>query len=506
MFTKRSKSSERSARSMNKTFEEIIAEQGRLVYTSVGDSMSPLIRQNDLLVIEPVKEPLKVGDIPLYKRDSGQYVLHRIVGIKNGKYTIKGDNRDFIEKGITDRHIIGVLTAIVRNGKTFPVETPEEYALRTTMDMIWLVSCAVNAEKPDPERIKTMDLRGVLDQSQRHMLSAAVAFALEEAIPLPYAFDQVKKNAIRKLTLFEVERAAITRELEKAGIQYLPLKGILIKDDYPKSAMREMTDNDILVDSSRMDEVVQIMKRLGYSGGEYQKDHDVVFTKPPSLVFEMHNRLFENEYHPLYAAYFQNVWERAIPIAGSACGFRMTDVDFYIYLICHMYKHYIYTGTGLRSLLDVYVFYKKHADTLDRAYLDAELKKLKLIDFERDIHTLADKAFTGSELSQKEKAELEHFVGSGVFGTEERAVQYRVSKYYKKDGGKKSVLNYYFRRAFVLSEKDLEKHFPLFYRHKFLLPALPFYRLTKGVIKHPKHLVSEYKTVKQIKPTNSDRK
>ena len=85
MFTKRSKSSERSAQSMNKTFEEIISEQGRLVYTSVGDSMSPLIRENDLLVIEPVKEPLKVGDIPLYKRDSGQYVLHRIVKIKSNK-------------------------------------------------------------------------------------------------------------------------------------------------------------------------------------------------------------------------------------------------------------------------------------------------------------------------------------------------------------------------------------------------------------------------------------
>ena len=501
MFTKRSKSSERSARSMNKTFEEIIAEQGRLVYTSVGDSMSPLIRENDLLVIEPVKEPLEVGDIPLYKRDSGQYVLHRIVKIKNGKYTMKGDNRDFIEKGITDRHIIGVLTQIVRSGKTFPVETPEEYALRTTM--VWLVSCAVNEEKPDSERIKTMELRGVLDQSQRHMLSAAVAFALEEAIPLPYAFDQVKKNAIRRLALFEVGRAAITSELEKAGIQYLPLKGILIKDDYPKSSMREMTDNDILVDSSRIDEVVQIMKRLGYSGGEYQKDHDVVFTKPPSLVFEMHNRLFEN---PLFNSYYQSVWEKAIPIQGTQCGFQMTDKDFYLYLICHMYKHYIYMGIGLRSLLDVYVFYKSHCGTLDRAYLDEELKKLKLTDFERDVRILADKAFTGSALSQREQAELERFADAGVLGTEERALQSDISKYYQKDGGKKSVLNYYFRRAFVLSEKDLEKHFPFFYRHKILLPALPFYRLTKGVIKHPKHLVSEYKTVKQIKPTNSDRK
>ena len=489
---------------MNKKFEEIIAEQGRLVYTNVGDSMNPVIREGNLLVIEAVKKPLKVGDVPLYKRDSGQYVLHRIVKIKNGKYMMKGDNRDFIEKGITDRHIIGVLTQIVRDGRTFPVETPEEYFRRMTMDMVYLVSCAVNTEKPDYERVEALDLRGILSLSQKHMLSAAVAFALEKTIPLPYAFDQVKKNAIRKLTLFEVERAVITRELESKGIRYLPLKGSLLKDDYPKSAMREMTDIDILVDSSRMDEVKQIMLRLGYSGGDYQKDHDVVFTKPPSLVFEMHNRLFDKESHPLYAAYFQSVWERAIPIQGTQYGYRMTDEDFYVYLICHIYKHYQYTGTGLRSLLDVFVFYKKHGDALDIACRDAELKKLKLTAFERGIHTLADKVFTGSDLSQKEKAELEHFAGSGVFGTEDRELQYRVSKYYKKDGGKKSVWNYYFRRAFVLSEKDLEKYFPFFYRHKFLLPALPVYRLAKGVVRHPKRLVSEYKAVKHFAPSDSD--
>ena len=115
---------------MNKKFEDVIAEQGRLVYTNEGDSMIPVIREGNLLVIEAVKAPLKVGDIPLYKRDSGQYVLHRIVGIKKGKYSMKGDNRTFVEKGITDKQIIGVLTAIVRNGKTYPVETAQEYITR----------------------------------------------------------------------------------------------------------------------------------------------------------------------------------------------------------------------------------------------------------------------------------------------------------------------------------------------------------------------------------------
>lgn len=110
---------------MIKKFEDIINEQGQLVYTNVGDSMYPLIKPRDLLVIKKVTAPLKKNDIPLYKRDSGQYVLHRIVKIKNGEYFLCGDNRYSIESGITDRHIIGVLTDIVREGRTIPVNSPE---------------------------------------------------------------------------------------------------------------------------------------------------------------------------------------------------------------------------------------------------------------------------------------------------------------------------------------------------------------------------------------------
>ncbi len=110
---------------MTKKFEDIINEQGQLVYTNVGDSMYPLIKPRDLLVIKKVTAPLKKNDIPLYKRDSGQYVLHRIVKIKNGEYFICGDNRSHIERGIFDRHIIGVLTDIVRDGRTIPVNSNE---------------------------------------------------------------------------------------------------------------------------------------------------------------------------------------------------------------------------------------------------------------------------------------------------------------------------------------------------------------------------------------------
>lgn len=110
---------------MNKmTFEDILNTKGELIYNNVGDSMYPLIQPRDLLIIKQCSKPLKKYDIPLYKRDSGQYVLHRIIKVRRHDYVLCGDNRRLKESGITDRHILGVLTAIVRDGKTLSLDTP----------------------------------------------------------------------------------------------------------------------------------------------------------------------------------------------------------------------------------------------------------------------------------------------------------------------------------------------------------------------------------------------
>ena len=112
------------------TVEEEIARNGFLLYRNVGDSMLPLIRQGkDLVLI--VRKPegrLRKYDVPLYRRDSGQYVLHRILKVRETDYVICGDNRWRRETGITDQHIIGVLTAVIRDGQKLPV-TDKRYQL-----------------------------------------------------------------------------------------------------------------------------------------------------------------------------------------------------------------------------------------------------------------------------------------------------------------------------------------------------------------------------------------
>ena len=481
---------------MNKKFEDVIAEQGRLVYTNEGDSMIPVIREGNLLVIEAVKAPLKVGDIPLYKRDSGQYVLHRIVGIKKGKYSMKGDNRTFVEKGITDKQIIGVLTGIVRNGKTYPVETTQEYITRIAKDMIYLVSCAVNGEAPDKARIAEMDLREVYRLSAMHMMTAAVACALERVMPLPHAFDQAKKKAIRKLTLFELERSMIVQEFEKAGIWYMPLKGILLKDDYPEPFMREMTDNDILVDNTRMNDIRSIMERLGYSCEFFEQWHHDVYSKPPTLEFEMHRSLFPTDGETAgFAAYFADIWDRLVPV--SACGYAMTDEDFYCYLLCHAFKHYSHAGTGLRSLLDIFLFLRAHPAFRPET-LSAELERLGLTKFERDMRSLSKKVFTRQPLSDAEFRELAYFVFSGNYGTAENAQYHHTANSLGDDDSSRAKRKYLLRWVFISGEA-LEARYPFVARHQILYPFLLVYRPIKGVLTHPKGIVSEYRRIKKFK-------
>lgn len=98
------------------SYEEILSSGGTLVYTNVGRSMMPMLRQKrDLLIIEPKPVGrLKKYDVPLYKRGD-KYLLHRIVKVTETGYVIIGDNNISYEYDIKDDQILGILTGFVRN-------------------------------------------------------------------------------------------------------------------------------------------------------------------------------------------------------------------------------------------------------------------------------------------------------------------------------------------------------------------------------------------------------
>jgi len=103
-------------------FRERLASGQSIRFSPQGTSMLPMIRQGiDSVVISPVKGKLKKYDIPLYQRDNGQYVLHRIIEVGE-TYTCIGDNQFLAERGLRDEQMIAVVTSFNRGGREYQTD------------------------------------------------------------------------------------------------------------------------------------------------------------------------------------------------------------------------------------------------------------------------------------------------------------------------------------------------------------------------------------------------
>lgn len=102
-------------------FREQLAAGSRVRFFPNGTSMLPMIRQGmDSVTLSPLPARLKKHDLPLYQRDDGQFVLHRILHVGQ-TITCIGDNQYDRETGLRRDQMIGLVTAFSRNGKEYSV-------------------------------------------------------------------------------------------------------------------------------------------------------------------------------------------------------------------------------------------------------------------------------------------------------------------------------------------------------------------------------------------------
>lgn len=97
--------------------EESLNGGGSAVFVARGTSMEPLFKDGKTAVriIKPAETPKK-RDIIFYRRSNGDFILHRIVDVKEKGYVCRGDNQLENEFPVLKENIIGVVTHY-NNGK-----------------------------------------------------------------------------------------------------------------------------------------------------------------------------------------------------------------------------------------------------------------------------------------------------------------------------------------------------------------------------------------------------
>lgn len=102
------------------TYRQLLWEEnaGPLPLVVTGNSMSPfLIHGRDRVWLARPDRLIHRGDILLYRRENGMYVLHRVYAVEAGVFTMVGDAQTELERGIQTAQVIAVVTQVERKGK-----------------------------------------------------------------------------------------------------------------------------------------------------------------------------------------------------------------------------------------------------------------------------------------------------------------------------------------------------------------------------------------------------
>ena len=103
--------------------QERMAAGESVQFTPHGTSMRPtILGGRDQVVLAALPEKLKKYDLPLYLRDNGQFVLHRIVKVGE-TYTCIGDNQFVYEPGVRQDQMLALATGFYRKGKYYSTDS-----------------------------------------------------------------------------------------------------------------------------------------------------------------------------------------------------------------------------------------------------------------------------------------------------------------------------------------------------------------------------------------------
>lgn len=234
------------------------------------------------------------------------------------------------------------------------------------------------------------------------------------------AADYLLKNDHENETLFNDLAAAsamvqwcdksfaeVSKALSEAQIEHLPLKGVVVRKDYPESWMRLGGDVDILIHECDESLVKQSLAILGYHYEPSGKEEH--YTNDCGVMIDL--RTFVNAPKLFYD---QDVLSDIFDYAERTDGYRLDlrDDMRYVHAILHMAKHLANGGCGISHVMDLWVLNHRICVT-DEMHVarEALLEKKGVKKLEEAFVAVSEKWFSGADVSTIDG--LEEFIING---------------------------------------------------------------------------------------------
>jgi hypothetical protein len=155
--------------------------------------------------------------------------------------------------------------------------------------------------------------------------------------------------------------------------------------------------------------------------------------------------------------------------------------------------------------MDFYVYLLKKQNEMNFAYIESELTRLGMADFEKMMRALAFKLFAEPnhknllKFTAAEADFLAYHIHSGVYGTTGNAMKIKLDEISK--GGKITfgVKVKYFMRRLIPGNDCYMLRYPLAYKYKVLIPFVVIARFVQAIFTKPLMLLREIRALTRKK-------
>ena len=326
-----------------------------------------------------------------------------------------------------------------------------------------LLRCEIKGDKINEEvksLINPKILALLFKLSKQHDLAHLLCDALDknrllQEGEIKNAFYKERNLAVFRHEQMQYEFVQIATALKERAIEFIPLKGAVIREFYPQPWMRTSCDIDILIKPSQIDMASNVLaQKLNYKKDK-TSGHDVHLFSQSGVHLELHYKLNEKDGDQSIVS---SVWDYTVD--DKVYQKRLTGEFFYLYHLSHMANHFKMGGCGVRSLLDLWVMQGKII--YDETNISQMLEKENLLDFARAIEGLISVWFEKSSTNDFYD-ELENYIlFAGMYGDMTNRVAVAKAK---ENRGNRVLLT----RVFLPYDK-LKIKYPKLAKHRVLYP------------------------------------
>ena len=363
--------------------------------------------------------------------------------------------------------------------------------------IIDLLNASIHNTVPKLDYSKNIEWDNLINEANAHSITGLLYPALKNIKD-----NNISKEVIDKLKRYtfnaaigqsnHIKRTAdILSLFNENNIPVIVLKGLVVREYYPKPDLRTMCDSDVIIHKNDLEKVRKLLLEKGFVEEE-DAGHHIAFLNN-SFNLEVHWTLANESFRKGQECFQERIWDDAMKIkVGGVDTLSLSLEDLALHLCAHMASHMAISGFGVRQLADLVLLVEHKGNEIDWSEFNDKAKKSGLTQFSTGMFKVCNYLFgmeIPKELNIKYSRNDEEIIKlvvndiftGGVYGQRDLSFSFRAQVGYDIDDDSTFSMLKRYIQVILPPISKLSDRYAYAKKYKILLPAAWIHHIYVGI-------------------------